>query len=293
MKAFVAYIKFLSTGAKRGENCRRSWRRQDAGARSAPPIRCAARRSTRSTCAAAISPTAAACCAIRNLPNFGYLMPPLWGPDSFNDGAGMATLITVANFVHFNMPNGTSYTHPRLTQQECLGCRRLRDLAAAAAARRSRQGFSRSAGKAGRYSLWSLCRRLQPEAAHVRPVRPDPGGARAPEGSRRKTEAALRDRSCPRAMHALPKKKSRPGEAHEDRRPLDCFCIAMLGAVVLRLRRRADAVHQCPHLRRQERSTLSAPSNVLVNGNKIERISTAPIAAPRRHHRRSTAAAAR
>jgi thiosulfate dehydrogenase len=52
------------------------------------------------------------------LPNFGYLTPPLWGPDSFNNGAGMATLITVANFIHFNMPNGTSYTRPRLTQQE-------------------------------------------------------------------------------------------------------------------------------------------------------------------------------
>jgi thiosulfate dehydrogenase len=41
--------------------------------------------------------------------DLGYLMPPLWGPDTFNDGAGMARLITFANFIHFNMPHGTDY----------------------------------------------------------------------------------------------------------------------------------------------------------------------------------------
>ncbi|MDT8069391.1 MAG: c-type cytochrome [Terriglobia bacterium] len=33
--------------------------------------------------------------------------PPLWGPQSFNDGAGMAKLETFASFVHANMPKGT------------------------------------------------------------------------------------------------------------------------------------------------------------------------------------------
>lgn len=46
----------------------------------------------------------------------GYEVPPLWGPDSFNDGAGMARLTTAADFIHFNMPNGTTYTNPQLTQ---------------------------------------------------------------------------------------------------------------------------------------------------------------------------------
>jgi thiosulfate dehydrogenase len=45
-------------------------------------------------------------------------MPPLWGRDSFNDGAGMARLITAANFVHFNMPHGTDYLNPQLTAEE-------------------------------------------------------------------------------------------------------------------------------------------------------------------------------
>jgi thiosulfate dehydrogenase len=53
----------------------------------------------------------------RSLPStdLGYMMPPLWGADSFNDGAGMARLITAANFIHFNMPHGADYLHPQLT----------------------------------------------------------------------------------------------------------------------------------------------------------------------------------
>ena len=46
------------------------------------------------------------------------MMPPLWGSDSFNDGAGMARLITAANFVHFNMPHGTDYLNPQLTVEQ-------------------------------------------------------------------------------------------------------------------------------------------------------------------------------
>jgi thiosulfate dehydrogenase len=42
----------------------------------------------------------------------GYLVPPLWGPDSFNDGAGMARLGVAANFVHSNMPNGATWQQP-------------------------------------------------------------------------------------------------------------------------------------------------------------------------------------
>ena len=48
----------------------------------------------------------------------GYLVPPLWGPDSFNDGAGMNRLITIANFVHSNMPNGTSWVMPMVTPED-------------------------------------------------------------------------------------------------------------------------------------------------------------------------------
>ena len=42
--------------------------------------------------------------------NTGYLYPPLWGADSFNDGAGMARTYTAAAFVKHNMPYGKGDT---------------------------------------------------------------------------------------------------------------------------------------------------------------------------------------
>src|SRR6185503_17773318 len=43
-----------------------------------------------------------------------YLFPPLWGPESYNDAAGMARIITAAWFVHANMPIGITYAYPLL-----------------------------------------------------------------------------------------------------------------------------------------------------------------------------------
>ena len=48
----------------------------------------------------------------------GYTFPPLWGADSFNDGAGMDRLIAAANFIHGNMPNGTTWQAPLLSEQD-------------------------------------------------------------------------------------------------------------------------------------------------------------------------------
>jgi len=45
----------------------------------------------------------------------GYAIPALWGADSYNDGAGMARLINAANFIHNNMPNGTTWQAPSLS----------------------------------------------------------------------------------------------------------------------------------------------------------------------------------
>jgi thiosulfate dehydrogenase len=42
--------------------------------------------------------------------------PPLWGTDSFNDGAGMNTLPMLSSFIYDNMP----YGEPILTEEEAL-----------------------------------------------------------------------------------------------------------------------------------------------------------------------------
>jgi thiosulfate dehydrogenase len=50
----------------------------------------------------------------------GYIFPPLWGNDSFNDGAGMARVITAAKYIKGNMPFGTSANFPVLTDEEAI-----------------------------------------------------------------------------------------------------------------------------------------------------------------------------
>lgn len=47
-----------------------------------------------------------------------YQYPPLWGSDSYNNGAGMARVITAAQFIKFNMPFGATYENPILTDEE-------------------------------------------------------------------------------------------------------------------------------------------------------------------------------
>ena len=48
----------------------------------------------------------------------GYAFPPLWGPDSFNTGAGMDQDRNLVGFVRRNMPRGVDPQHPQLTLQQ-------------------------------------------------------------------------------------------------------------------------------------------------------------------------------
>ncbi len=48
----------------------------------------------------------------------GYQFPPLWGPDSFNDGAGMHRFERAVGFIQRNMPRGADASHPQLSLQE-------------------------------------------------------------------------------------------------------------------------------------------------------------------------------
>ncbi len=114
MQAVVAYIKFLSTGVAPDQ------RLPGLGTGHMPELNRAADPSRGQPlfahdCASCHGPDGS---GIRNsIPgsDLGYLVPPLWGPDTFNDGAGMARLITLANFIHFNMPHGTDYFDPQLS----------------------------------------------------------------------------------------------------------------------------------------------------------------------------------
>jgi thiosulfate dehydrogenase len=114
MLAFVAYIKFLSSGVPPDR------RIPGLGAGKIPELD----RAADPTRGRAIYVAKCQGChntdgsgIRRSLPttDLGYIVPPLWGPDSFNDGAGMDRLITAADFVHSNMPQGADYLNPVLS----------------------------------------------------------------------------------------------------------------------------------------------------------------------------------
>ena len=47
-----------------------------------------------------------------------YTYPPLWGNHSYNVGAGLYRISNFAGFVKYNMPLGTTYEKPKLTDEE-------------------------------------------------------------------------------------------------------------------------------------------------------------------------------
>lgn len=117
MRAMVAYVDFLSRGVKPGEELTGYGSGRIAELdRPADPRRGAT--VFQQTCAMCHGTDGSG--LRRSLPttDLGYMVPPLWGPDSFNDAAGMNRLSTLAGFVHANMPNGTTYLYPRLTPEE-------------------------------------------------------------------------------------------------------------------------------------------------------------------------------
>ena len=48
----------------------------------------------------------------------GYHYPPLWGPHSYNDGAGMFRVSNLARYVKAAMPFGATFDHPQLTNEQ-------------------------------------------------------------------------------------------------------------------------------------------------------------------------------
>ena len=47
-----------------------------------------------------------------------YLYPPLWGKQSYNQGAGLYRMGRLAGFIKYNMPNGTNFKNPILSDDE-------------------------------------------------------------------------------------------------------------------------------------------------------------------------------
>jgi thiosulfate dehydrogenase len=108
MKAMVAYLRFLAdqdagTGAAR--------KKAHEPPAFATPDRAADLKNGEEVfgkrCAACHGKDGAGLAAAKDLVH-GFVFPPLWGPNSFNDGAGMHRVLTAARFVKARMPLGNA-----------------------------------------------------------------------------------------------------------------------------------------------------------------------------------------
>jgi thiosulfate dehydrogenase len=114
MKAYSAFIKWLSTGIPDGAklvgagalNVKEPWRAADLhhGEQVYAQV-CAACHGTDGL-------------GQRAATGAGYQFPPLWGFDSYNDGAGMARLLGAAAFIKHNMPFGTTFAASALSDED-------------------------------------------------------------------------------------------------------------------------------------------------------------------------------
>ncbi len=53
-----------------------------------------------------------------NTDKTAYTYPPLWGKNSYNNGAGLYRLSNFAKYVKYNMPLGVNYNTPQLSDEE-------------------------------------------------------------------------------------------------------------------------------------------------------------------------------
>jgi thiosulfate dehydrogenase len=114
MKAFSSYMRWLSTGVADGAKL--------VGAGTLQ-IKEPGRAADLSRGAETYAQVCAACRGADGLGQraqhgLGYQFPPLWGSDSYNNGAGMARLLTVAAYAMHNMPLGTTFNAPVLTDKQ-------------------------------------------------------------------------------------------------------------------------------------------------------------------------------
>ncbi|HMA72594.1 MAG TPA: c-type cytochrome [Xanthobacteraceae bacterium] len=114
MKAYLAYMKWLSTGIPDGAKL------IGAGMKS---IKEPGRAADLGNGAKVFINTCAAChgrdgLGQRAAKGAGYQYPPLVGPDSYNNGAGMTRVLIAAAFVRHNMPYGTTFDSPVLSDAD-------------------------------------------------------------------------------------------------------------------------------------------------------------------------------
>ncbi|MGV3685039.1 MAG: c-type cytochrome [Daejeonella sp.] len=114
MQAMLAYMKWLGTGVKNGDTPEGAGLQKLAFLdRAADPKKGSAVYSGKCiSCHGKIGE------GLLNPDNTSYTYPPLWGENSYNDGAGLYRIVSFAGFVKNNMPLGATHENPQLTDEE-------------------------------------------------------------------------------------------------------------------------------------------------------------------------------
>lgn len=119
MMAMVTYLQFLSTGIPVGAKLEGTGTlKLKALARAADPV--AGKLVYASTCGACHGESGQGVRRGKVGDANGYQFPPLWGPDSYNDGAGMARVMLAAGFIKGNMPSGVTHLNTLLTDEQAF-----------------------------------------------------------------------------------------------------------------------------------------------------------------------------
>ncbi|HLP33790.1 MAG TPA: c-type cytochrome [Bacteroidia bacterium] len=114
MRAIVAYIKWLGTGVAQGEKPSGSgiWELPFLDRAANPQNGALVYEQKCQSCHQADG------AGILNAEKTAYTFPPLWGKNSYNNGAGLFRLSRFAGYVKTNMPLGASHDAPQLTDEE-------------------------------------------------------------------------------------------------------------------------------------------------------------------------------
>lgn len=119
IRAMTAYLQFLSRGVAIGA--------QTPG-RGSPNVTPLSRAADPERGRAVFAQSCASCHGADGLgvrkgkagDGEGYAFPPVWGPDSYNSGAGMYRVMVAASFVKGNMPLGVSHATPALSDEQAF-----------------------------------------------------------------------------------------------------------------------------------------------------------------------------
>jgi len=119
MKAMVTYLHFLSTGIPVGAKLEGGGTlKLKVLARAADPV--AGKLVYTATCVACHGDQGQGLRRGKVGDANGYQFPPLWGADSYNNGAGMGRVTLAAGFIKGNMPSGVTHINAVLTDEQAF-----------------------------------------------------------------------------------------------------------------------------------------------------------------------------